>query len=124
MQKEQQEKLSKALEAILKAGALSVQQQTKVNTTYTFIECEDHITYTLIGDATAPYYALSILSQGYNDIISFPQLFAHESEKSKLIWDLLELGGVRKRSLEIMMNTKIPDNSHLTKEDWAAVLGK
>jgi len=34
------------------------------------------------------------------------------------------LGGVRKRSLEIMMNTKIPDNSHLTKEDWAAVLGK
>jgi hypothetical protein len=124
MQTEQQEKLSKALEAILQAGALNTEEHTKADTTYTFIECEDDITYTLIRSPKTSYYSISIISQGYNDIISLPQLFAHESEKSKLIWDLLESGGVKKRSLEIMINTKIPDNSHLTKEDWDAILGK
>lgn len=123
MELQQEERALEALTYVLSKGSLAVETHKKANTTYTFIECENNITYALIADKVSSFYALSVMTDGYNDVISIKRLFTEESEKSKLVWDLLESGGVRKYALELLSKNKIPNNDHLTDIDWNDVQG-
>jgi hypothetical protein len=123
MELTQQERALEALGYVLSKGSLAVEKQQRANTTYTFIECDNNITYALISNKVSSFYALSVMTDGYNDVISMKNLFGEESEKSKLVWDLLESGGVRKYALELLSRNKIPNNSHLTDIDWNDVQG-
>lgn len=122
MQAEQQARALQALEYVLTQGSLSVDKQEKANTTYTFVECENNITYALIYNKVSSFYALSIMTDNYNDVINIESLFEKDTDKSRLAWDLLESGGVRKSAIELLSKNKIPDNSHLSAKDWEIIL--
>jgi hypothetical protein len=121
MQTEQQSRALQALEYVLSKGSLSVEKHEKANTTYTFVECEDNITYALISDTASSFYAISIMTDNYNDVISIRKLFEEDTDKSRLVWDLLEAGGIRRSAIELLSKNKIPNNSHLTEEDWEII---
>lgn len=122
MQIEQQARALQALEYVLKEGSLSVETQTRANTTYTFIECENNITYALISDDISHFYGITVMTDNYNDTIPIESLFEKDTDKSRLVWDLLESGGVRRSVIELLSKNKIPDNSHLSAEDWDMIL--
>lgn len=113
------EKANAVFDYILTKGAKKVTKETRVNTTYTFIEENDDITYVLVANAVTDFYAMSILSQGYNDVINYHELLEHTSEKSKLVWDLLENGGVREYNVQLLMKKPLPTKIDTKDIDWS-----
>jgi hypothetical protein len=91
------------------------------DTTYTFFQdAKTNIIYTLIvNDNTYSY--LSIHSQDYAGTITLTRLADYSLEKSQLFWDLLEMGGIRQYSFNILLNKGIPDQSALEGIDWSEV---
>jgi hypothetical protein len=120
---EQSKKAHDVFNYILTKAASNVEIETRVNTTYTFIESDDmDITYGLISNDETKFYALSIISTGYNDVISFDRLFEQDDDKSKLIWDLLKAGGINEYSVKVLINGNIPSNTaDLKNIDWSEV---
>lgn len=91
------------------------------DTTYTFFQdTNTNIIYTLISDDDSQYY-LSIHSQEYAGTITLNRLVDYSLEKSQLFWDLLEMGGIRQYSFNILLNQGIPDQSALEGIDWSEV---
>ena len=91
------------------------------DTTYTFFQdTPKGIIYTLISENEEQYY-LAIHSQDYADTITLNRLVNYSSEKSQLFWDLLEMGGIKQYSFNILLNKGIPDQSALEGIDWSEV---
>lgn len=119
---EQSKKAHDVFNYVLTKAASNVETETRVNTTYTFIQSNDtDITYALISNHETSFYALSIISTGYNDVISFERLFEQDDDKSKLIWDLLKEGGINEYSIRVLINGNVPDRVELKDIDWNEV---
>lgn len=92
------------------------------NATYTFFHNEDKsITYVLSKYDNQPYHSLSIMSDVYTDTIGLTRLTNYDTEKSQIFWDLLEMGGIRNYSFNLLLKNGIPNNDALANIDWDEV---
>lgn len=85
--------------------------EVRDNTTYTFFTDEGSH-YTLIQDQEG-YYAIVILNQENIASVNLQDLVVGESLKSQLVWDLLEIGGIKQHGFNIMYKGKIPNQDAL-----------
>jgi hypothetical protein len=58
------------------------------------------------------------MSAEHQGMVSVDALFENKTLKSQLMWDLLEQGGVRYYSFNLLYNGKIPDQSQLEDIDF------
>jgi hypothetical protein len=86
-------------------------KEERGNTTYTFFT-DEHSHYTLIQDQSG-YQGVVVLNQENIGSINLPDLVVGESLKSQLVWDLLEIGGIRQYGFNIMYKGKIPNQEEL-----------
>jgi hypothetical protein len=92
------------------------------NTTYTFFQANSKdINYTLIQNENDDYFYLSVNSQEYTDTISLLRLSDNSLEKSQIFWDILEMGGIKYYSFQLLLKRGIPNNRELDDIDWSQV---
>jgi len=92
------------------------------NTTYIFFKDEvSKITYTLIHNMRYNSYYLSVNSQSYVDTIRLTSLVQYNLEKSQIFWDVLEMGGIKQFSFNLVLNNGIPNSQELMNIDWDMV---
>jgi hypothetical protein len=92
------------------------------NTTYIFFKDEvSQITYTLIHNMKYNSYYLSVNSQSYVDTIRLTSLAQYNLEKSQIFWDVLEMGGIKQFSFNLVLKNGIPNSQDLMKIDWDMV---
>ncbi len=92
------------------------------NTTYIFFKDEvSKITYTLIHNMRYNSYYLSVNSQSYVDTIRLTSLVQYNLEKSQIFWDVLEMGGIKQFSFNLVLKNGIPNAQDLMSIDWDMV---
>ena len=92
------------------------------NTIYTFFEIESKpIKYILMKNTDKNYFYLSVISQDYTDTINLLVLADYSIEKSQIFWDILEMGGIKNYSFQLLLKSGIPNNQELKDIDWDEV---
>lgn len=112
------EKAYQSLEFLLKKKA-PAEISRYAHTTYTFFKTDD-IIYSLIKHK-GRIPQLGIMSAEHQDVINLESLLNNETLKSQLMWDLLEQGGVRYYSFNLLYKGTIPDQSQLEDIDFSSI---
>jgi hypothetical protein len=103
-----QNKALQVLEYLLEKQYGKPDKEQRDNTTYTFFTT-DNSHYTLINERN-DYYAIVIIGQDNSYVVNLRSLVIGQSLNSQLIWDLLEQGGIKQYSFQLLYKGKVPNH--------------
>jgi hypothetical protein len=110
-----QNKALEVLKYLLEQQYGEPETEQRDNITYTFFTT-DNSHYTLIND-DGKYQSIGIMGGENSYVVNLQSLVLGQSLNSQLIWDLLEQGGIKQYSFQLLYKGKIPNHNRMNMED-------